>query len=236
MNSDRIKEIQMETAHPDSVSVAKALFKVWNETEQGINKPNNEDYVTRQKNCGLKNGDMVKVTRIAKSYENGWTNTWISSMNELVGNTYKIHNMNNDSAWGILIYVSDRIKWNVPYFILEKVEKVNEKVIDELVMKLKEKDKELEIKKAKIDKLKVHLRELSMPVDAMDCLDCGHWCNKKSGITTLAYKDKLIFTYLPTYYECSKCGNRIYPYKTALIVNKFIREMQKENKEKDLYR
>ena len=31
MNSDRIKEIQKETAHPDSVSVQQALLKVWNE-------------------------------------------------------------------------------------------------------------------------------------------------------------------------------------------------------------
>ena len=30
MTSDRIKEIQNETAFPDSVSVCKALFQVWN--------------------------------------------------------------------------------------------------------------------------------------------------------------------------------------------------------------
>ena len=34
MNTDRIKEIQNETAFPDSVSVCQALLKVWNETEQ----------------------------------------------------------------------------------------------------------------------------------------------------------------------------------------------------------
>ena len=34
MNTDRIKEIQEETAYPDSVSVQQALLKVWNETEQ----------------------------------------------------------------------------------------------------------------------------------------------------------------------------------------------------------
>ena len=36
MNSDRIEEIQSETAHPDSVSVQQALLKVWNETEQDV--------------------------------------------------------------------------------------------------------------------------------------------------------------------------------------------------------
>ncbi len=34
MNTDRIKEIQQETAYPESVSVQQALIKVWNETEQ----------------------------------------------------------------------------------------------------------------------------------------------------------------------------------------------------------
>jgi hypothetical protein len=34
MNSDRIKEIQMKTAYPESVSVKQALLQVWNECEQ----------------------------------------------------------------------------------------------------------------------------------------------------------------------------------------------------------
>lgn len=34
MNTDRIKQIQQETAYPESLSVLKALLKVWNETEQ----------------------------------------------------------------------------------------------------------------------------------------------------------------------------------------------------------
>lgn len=40
MNSERIKEIQSETAYPQSVSVMLALKQVWNECEQsskGIN-------------------------------------------------------------------------------------------------------------------------------------------------------------------------------------------------------
>lgn len=38
MNSERIKEIQAETAYPQSRSVHQALLKVWNECEQGSNK------------------------------------------------------------------------------------------------------------------------------------------------------------------------------------------------------
>lgn len=38
MTSERIKEIQLETAYPDSASVKKALLQVWNECEQEQNK------------------------------------------------------------------------------------------------------------------------------------------------------------------------------------------------------
>lgn len=34
MNSERIKEIQQQTAYPNSVSVMLALKQVWNECEQ----------------------------------------------------------------------------------------------------------------------------------------------------------------------------------------------------------
>ena len=34
MNTERIKEIQQETAYPESISVQQALLKVWNECEQ----------------------------------------------------------------------------------------------------------------------------------------------------------------------------------------------------------
>lgn len=34
MTKERIKEIQMETAHPNSISVKQALFKVWYECVQ----------------------------------------------------------------------------------------------------------------------------------------------------------------------------------------------------------
>ena len=34
MNTDRIKEIQEKTAHPNSVSVQQALLQVWNECQE----------------------------------------------------------------------------------------------------------------------------------------------------------------------------------------------------------
>jgi|GEM_PF-1655102 len=44
MTTERIKEIQAETAYPNSRSVQQALLKVWNECEQ-----------ERVKNCSIPN-------------------------------------------------------------------------------------------------------------------------------------------------------------------------------------
>jgi hypothetical protein len=38
MTSERIKEIQLETAYPESRSVHLALLQVWNECEQELRK------------------------------------------------------------------------------------------------------------------------------------------------------------------------------------------------------
>jgi hypothetical protein len=38
MTTERIKEIQLETAYPESLSVQQALLKVWNECEQAKQK------------------------------------------------------------------------------------------------------------------------------------------------------------------------------------------------------
>jgi hypothetical protein len=50
MNTDRIEEIQKETAYPDSISVQQALFKVWNEVTQDIK---NENKVERDSGFNL---------------------------------------------------------------------------------------------------------------------------------------------------------------------------------------
>ena len=51
MTSERIKEIQLETAYPESHSVQQALFKVWNECAQNIDYE--EDQATKT-NTNLK--------------------------------------------------------------------------------------------------------------------------------------------------------------------------------------
>lgn len=45
MTSDRIKEIQEQTAFPNSVSVKQALLQVWNECEQDSTKYSEEEII-----------------------------------------------------------------------------------------------------------------------------------------------------------------------------------------------
>ena len=42
-------------------------------------------YLEGHKNCGLKVGDKVIVTRVAKTGEKDWENYWEDIMNETVG-------------------------------------------------------------------------------------------------------------------------------------------------------
>ena len=62
MTSDRIKEIQEQTAYPDSRSVQLALNQVWNECEQ--------QKLTEQRDArrvAINEGRVIKTERIKSS-------------------------------------------------------------------------------------------------------------------------------------------------------------------------
>jgi hypothetical protein len=83
-----------------------------------------QEYVEKQRIANFKKGDVVKVTRIANSYENGWGNTWIKPMDDLVGNTVEVLGYSLEEKYGILVKnnIIYSTKICLPYFILEKVE------------------------------------------------------------------------------------------------------------------
>lgn len=64
MTSDRIKEIQQQTAYPDSLSVKHALLQVWNECQQEYNKAEKEK---------LNKSDVIGSVAFAKwVVQEGW--------------------------------------------------------------------------------------------------------------------------------------------------------------------
>ena len=82
-----------------------------------IEEPKPKTYAELHAECGLKVGDMVRITRIAASYENGWGDTWSRFMDKFVGTVGPISQDNGEEGFNI-----ERAgNWNYPYFVLEKV-------------------------------------------------------------------------------------------------------------------
>ena len=76
-----------------------------------------EDYLSEQKKCELKIGDVVKITRKAETYENGWNNAWVTpNMNRYVNQIHKINIITD-----VGIFLEDCANFAFPYFILKKV-------------------------------------------------------------------------------------------------------------------
>jgi len=84
MDTNRIKEIQQETAYPNSISVQQALLKVWNECEQQnkelidlkeVTNVNMVDYI----NLEEKNKELIGLLKSAScpvSDHNLWGNLY----------------------------------------------------------------------------------------------------------------------------------------------------------------
>jgi hypothetical protein len=80
------------------------------------------------KQVGLKQGDYVKVLFEVPSYAQGWSNSFTSTMEYVVGKTLRVDSLNTNST-GIALALSDSIgTQSFPYFCLEKVEKPIQKV------------------------------------------------------------------------------------------------------------
>lgn len=58
-------------------------------------------YAKRVKECGLKSGDFVRLTRKAKSFEDGWDNVWPLPADDWVGHILRVDCIRNNSgqAW-----------------------------------------------------------------------------------------------------------------------------------------
>lgn len=79
-----------------------------------------EAYKVMQANCGIEEGDTVKVLRKAKSREMGWRNIWSSSMSAYIGKEGIVRDL--DDEYGIEISCKDGPSgFHLPFFVLEKV-------------------------------------------------------------------------------------------------------------------
>lgn len=78
-----------------------------------------ELYLEGQRESGIKVGDRVRILRIARDYEDGWENAWISpQMDGYVGQVGEVTQVGGTS--GICVDKGDG-GWRFPYFVLQKV-------------------------------------------------------------------------------------------------------------------
>jgi hypothetical protein len=69
MTTERIKEIQLETAYPESLSVQQALLKVWNECEQAQQQQRIIEMMQlfEQLEVMLENGNSINPDSVIRS-------------------------------------------------------------------------------------------------------------------------------------------------------------------------
>ncbi len=79
-------------------------------------------YVRKQKECGVRVGDKVKVLRKAKAYENNWQNEWPKEMDEFIGKVGTV--LYDQGVFGLALqFIGINLtNYAFPYFVLEKVE------------------------------------------------------------------------------------------------------------------
>lgn len=96
-----------------------------------------KSYAERQNECGIKVGDRVKVLRSCEDYEDGWSGSWVSEMNDCVQSVRVVIDIGPNQGLGL---DGDDVVWYYPYFVLEKVteEESNGKPDDRLVLKSSE--------------------------------------------------------------------------------------------------
>ena len=80
-----------------------------------------EKYFEGHRNCGIKVGDRVRVTRKAEDGENGWSNVWGSeNMDDFIGRPCVVEDIGG--LGGVQVRCPELNDWFVfPYFVLEKI-------------------------------------------------------------------------------------------------------------------
>lgn len=84
------------------------------------------DWIVKNK---IEEGTLVRVTREAVDYEDGWENTWVYGMGKYVGREFEVDSMDEGKSnyipgYGIPLRDDDDdvvFTFQFPYFVLEVV-------------------------------------------------------------------------------------------------------------------
>lgn len=86
-----------------------------------------EAYVLMQDNCGIQDGDTVKVLRSAKNLEMGWHNSWTGEMQKTIGEELKVIGLSG--KFGIDLENNQAY----PFFVLKKIAEAKKTVTIQVV-------------------------------------------------------------------------------------------------------
>jgi len=84
--------------------------------------PNNtQQYIRGQQSKNLQRGDKVRIIQKAEGHSNGWRNGWVYPMDDVIGCTGTVLEINGDH--GIRVAFADSTHtYAYPYFVLKKVQ------------------------------------------------------------------------------------------------------------------
>jgi len=125
-NPDHMKQMLLN-AIDKMISELKEAKKYEEEDYEPEEEPDTAEYIRKEQACGLKVGDVVKITRKAEYGERGWANSWTKDMKVgYVGKITAICSDNEDNASGIDVRVEEEpsSNYSYPYFVLEKVKSI----------------------------------------------------------------------------------------------------------------
>lgn len=112
--------------------------KKYKEAVKETKKKVAKSYNDRQSEWSIANdiqeGDKVRVTRIAKDYEDGWNDCWVEEMTDSVGQEGEVIEFD---YYGVSCRFSNSDEYAFPYFVLEKVVEATD-IASEHAVKLSE--------------------------------------------------------------------------------------------------
>ncbi len=114
---------QILDAMDDMIAAIKES-RLYEENTKTSEETEKDMYIEGEKNCGLKVGDTVKITRTAEYGEGGWSNSWVEDK-MFAGKIGKVTSIQvSDNASGIAVNIGSEgiVDYDYPYFVLEKIE------------------------------------------------------------------------------------------------------------------
>ncbi len=128
-----------------------------------------EAYKMLQSESGIEKGDTIKIIRIPKEREMGWGLPFPDNVPNVVGNIFKVVEVDENGARGIKIKYEDDYHFWVPFFVCEIVEKAKKDEVSEIL-----KDIDFGCQQENVEKLVREIIKFKKRVNVYGKVPYGH--------------------------------------------------------------